>query len=150
MAQTLVNVLVHVVFPTKERRHLIKPDMERDLYAYMAGTLKNLESPCLVVGATTNHLHLLIAQSKNLALSKVIGELKKSSSKWIKTKGPAHAHFKWQDGYGAFSIGQSNVAALKSYIAKQKEHHKAKSFEAEFLEILGKYQVPYDERYIWD
>ena len=107
MAQTLVSVLVHVILSTKERRHLIKAEVQPSLYAYMAGTMKNLDSPCLEIGGTTNHVHLLAALSKKATLSDVIGELKKGSSKWIKTKGPAYSHFAWQEGYGAFSIGQS-------------------------------------------
>ena len=149
MAQTLVNILVHVIFSTKERRHLIKPEAKAELCAYMAGTLRNLGSPCLEIGGTSNHIHLLTALSKKAAMSDVVGELKKSSSKWIKTKGPAYAHFAWQEGYGAFSIGQSQVGALKRYIAAQEEHHKTKSFETEFIDILKKYGVAYDERYIW-
>ena len=93
---------------------------------------------------------MLISQSKNIALSHLIGEMKKSSSKWIKTKGQTFRHFGWQDGYGAFSIGQSNVSALKRYISQQKERHKTKTFEVEFVEFLKKYGVEYDERYIWD
>ncbi|OFV99637.1 MAG: transposase, partial [Acidobacteria bacterium RIFCSPLOWO2_02_FULL_61_28] len=112
MAQTLVNILVHMIFSTKERRHLIKTEIQPTLYAYMAGTLKNLDSPCLAIGGTSNHVHLLTALSKKAALSDVIGELKKSSSKWMKTKGPAYTRFAWQEGYGAFSIGQSQVAVL--------------------------------------
>ena len=149
MAQTLVNILVHVIFSTKERRHLIKPESQSALYAYMAGTMKNLDSPCLAIGGTSNHIHLLTALSKKAALSDVIGELKKSSSKWAKTKGPAYAHFAWQEGYGAFSIGRSQVEALKRYITRQEEHHKTKSFEAELIETLRKYDVGYDERYLW-
>ena len=149
MAQTLVSNLVHVVFSTKERRYLIKPEVQADLYAYMAGTLKNLDSPCLAIGGTSNHVHLLMALSKNAALSNVVGELKKSSSKWIKTQGAAYARFAWQEGYGAFSIGRSQMAVLKRYIARQEEHHKTKSFEAELIAMLRKYEVQYDERYIW-
>jgi len=149
VAQTLVNILVHVIFSTKERRHLIKPDVQAALYAYMTGTLRNLDSPSLAIGGTSNHVHLLTALSKKTALSEVVGELKKSSSKWIKTRGPAYQHFAWQEGYGAFSIGRSQVAVLKRYIASQEEHHKTKSFEAELIETLKKYEVAYDERYIW-
>ena len=149
MAQTLVNVLVHVIFSTKERRHLIKTEIRPELHAYMAGTLRNLDSPCLGIGGTSNHVHLLTALPKRAALSDVVGKLKKSSSKWIKTKGPAYAHFAWQEGYGAFSIGQSQVTVLKRYICRQEEHHKTKSFEAELIDTLRKYEVAYDERYLW-
>lgn len=149
MAQTLANILVHVIFSTKERRHLIKADVREALHAYMAGTLNNLDSPCLAIGGTSNHVHLLTALSKKTALSEVVGQLKKSSSKWIKTKGPAYAHFAWQEGYGAFSIGRSQVEALKRYIASQEEHHKTKSFEAELIATLKKYAVVYDEQHLW-
>ena len=87
MAQTLVCLRVHVVFSTKDRRPMITPEVEPELYAYLAGTAKNLDSPCLAAGGTSNHVHLLISQSKNIALSHLMEEIKKSSSKWIKTKG---------------------------------------------------------------
>jgi REP element-mobilizing transposase RayT len=148
LAQTLVNVLVHVIFSTKDRKHSIKAENRRALYPYIAGILKNLESPCLAVGGTSNHVHLLIALSKNAPLSNVVGEVKKSSSRWIKTLGPAYAHFAWQEGYGAFSIGQSQVVALKRYIARQEEHHRTKSFEEELVATLRKYQVEYEEQYL--
>jgi REP element-mobilizing transposase RayT len=149
MAQTLVNLLVHVVFSTKNRTKIIAPEIEPELFAYMAGTLKNLESPCLAINGTADHVHILVSQSKNVALSRLVGELKESSSRWIKTKSPKYQSFDWQDGYGAFSIGQSNVAALKKYIAQQKERHKKKSFQVELIEFLKRYGVKYDERYLW-
>jgi putative transposase len=149
MAQTLVSLLVHVVFSTKNRADLITPDIEPDLYKYMSGTLGGMESPCLKIGGTANHVHLLVSQSKNIALAFMLEELKKSSSKWIKKNGPRFRSFKWQDGYGAFTIGQSNVAALKRYIERQKIHHRQRSFEDELRGLLKKYDVRYDERYIW-
>ena len=149
MAQTLVSLLVHAVFSTKSRVDLISPEIEAELFAYMGGVLKNLESPALAINGTPDHVHLLISQSKNTALSQVMGEMKKSSSRWIKAKGAAFKAFDWQDGYAAFSIGQSQVDALKKYIARQKEHHTRRSFQDELITILKKYRVPYDERYIW-
>jgi REP element-mobilizing transposase RayT len=149
MAQTLVCLRVHVVFSTKDRRPMITPEVEPELYAYLGGTIKNLDSRCLAAGGTSNHVHLLISQSKNMALSRLIEEIKKSSSKWIKTKGTALRAFAWQDGYGAFTIGQSQVEALERYIAGQKERHKRQTFEEELVTLLKKYQVEYDERYIW-
>jgi REP element-mobilizing transposase RayT len=116
----------------------------------MAGILKRYESPCLAVNGTANDVHILILQSKNVALSSLIGELKKSSSIWIKTKGSSFRRFHWQDGYGAFSIGESGVAAVKEYMARQKEKHKKRSFEEEFIALLKKYKVAYEERYVWD
>ncbi len=149
MAQTLVSLLVHLVFSTKNRANLITPDIETDLYKYISGTLRKMESPCLKIGGTANHLHLLISQSKNIALAFLLEELKKSSSKWIKHQDTTFRSFKWQDGYGAFTIGQSKVAALKRYIELQKSHHRHRSFEDELRGMLQKYRVAFDERYIW-
>ena len=128
---------------------MITPEVEPELYAYMGGTAKNLDSPCLAVGGTNNHVHLLISQSKTLALSRLMEEIKKSSSKWIKTKSPKLRTFGWQDGYGAFTIGESQMEVLQNYIAGQKERHKKFSFEQELMVLLKKYHVQYDERYLW-
>lgn len=150
MAQTLVSLLVHVVFSTKNRADMIPPEIERDLFAFMAGILKNKESRLLAADGTANHVHLLISQSKNISLSLLIQELKKNTSKWIKAQNAKFKDFQWQDGYGAFSIGESNVAALKRYIAQQKEKHQKRSFESELIDFLKKYGIEYNEKYIWD
>ena len=149
MAQTLVSLLVDLVFSTKNRANLITPEIEPDLYKYISGTLNGLQSPCLKIGGTANHLHLLVSLSKNFALAFLLEELKKSSSKWIKRQDRSFASFKWQEGYGAFSIGQSNVATLKRYIDGQKRHHQKRTFKDELRGLLKKYEVEYDERYIW-
>ena len=149
MAQTLTRILIHLIFSTKNRVDLITPEIEPELYPYMGGIARNLESPALAINGTANHVHLLVSLSKNLALSKFLEHLKKDSSIWIKTKGREFANFHWQDGYGGFSIGESQVPAVKRYIARQKEHHRTVTFEEEFLAFLKKYNVPYDERYIW-
>ena len=149
MAQTLVSLMVHVVFSTKNREAMIPSEVEPELYAYLGGTLKNLDSRCLAAGGTENHVHLLVSQSKKVALSHLMEELKKGSSKWIKTKGSTFQSFGWQDGYGAFTIGESQVEALKLYIAGQKERHKKLTFEQELVALLKKYRAEYDERCIW-
>ncbi len=128
---------------------MIPPEIEPELFAYIGGVSRNFDSPCLAAGGTSNHVHLLISQSKTIAISRLMEEIKKSSSKWIKTKGAKLQSFGWQDGYGAFTIGESQSEALMSYIAGQKERHKKLSFEQEFVALLKKYRVPYDERYIW-
>ena len=150
MPQSLVSLLVHVVFSTKHRAGLIAPEIEADLFAFMAGVLKNHDSRLLAANGTDNHVHLLISQSKKIALSFLIQELKKSTSKWIKAQNIKYKDFHWQDGYGAFSIGESNIPALKQYIARQKEKHQKKSFESELLDFLKKYGIEFDEKYVWD
>lgn len=149
MAQTLVNTLVHVIFSTKHRQSLILPAVELDLHAYLGGILRRLDSPGLAINGTANHVHVLLAQSKNIALAGLLRELKKGSSKWIKTQGREFRSFDWQDGYGAFSIGASQLERAKLYIARQKEHHRRVTFEEELVAFLRKYNVEYDQRYIW-
>ena len=116
----------------------------------MAKIFRECDSPSIAINGTNDHIHVLFLLSKKIALCDVIEEVKKNSSKWAKTKGMRYNKFYWQNGYGAFSIGQSNVDAVKKYIAQQKIHHERKSFKEEFLQLLKKYDIEYDERYVWD
>jgi len=150
MAQTLVSLMVHVVFSTKNREAFITPEIEPELFAYVGGILKNHESRLLDAGGTSDHVHLLVSQSKNVSLSSLMMGVKKDSSSWIKTKGSQFRNFHWQDGYGAFSIGKSDIHELKKYIAGQKEHHRKRSFQEELIEFLEDYGIAYDERYLWN
>ena len=149
MAQTLVSLLTHVIFSTKNREPFITPEVEPELFAYIGGILKNHESRLLAAGGTSDHVHLLVSQSKNIALSSLMKDVKKDSSSWIKTKGNQFRNFHWQDGYGAFSVGMKEIGALKKYIATQKEHHRKRSFKEELIEFLDEYGIQYDERYFW-
>jgi len=149
MAQTLTRLLVHIIFSTKERRNLIAPAVEPELHAYLGGICKNQGSLALEIGGAENHVHLLVSLSKNIALSELMMTLKKDSSKWIKTKGDTFGDFHWQDGYGAFSIGESQVAAVMDYIRGQKERHKSMSFEDELVALAKRYGVAFDPRYLW-
>ncbi len=150
MPQSLATLLVHIVFSTKNRANLIAPEIENELFAYIGGIVKNNQSVLIAANGTPNHIHLLISLSKNIALSPLIGDIKRDSSKWVKTKDAKFSNFHWQDGYGAFSIGQSQAETVKRYIEKQKNKHQIVTFEDEFREFLHKYQIPFDERYVWD
>ena len=147
MPQSLVKILVHVIFSTKNRADLIAPEIECDLYAYIHGIIENNGAKLLIANGTTNHSHLLISLGRT-DISELIGDIKRASSGWIKKKG--FENFYWQKGYGAFSIGQSQVPAVTRYITDQKEHHKKQSFENEFRSLCRKYQIDIDERYVWD
>ena len=149
MAQTLTSLLVHIIFSTKNRVGLITPEVEPDLFGYIGGILKNNESRLLDAGGTSDHVHLLVSQSKNIALSALLQEIKQGSSLWIKCQGDAFGNFHWQDGYAAFSISQREVPNLKRYIAGQKEHHRKQSFQEELIQFFEEYGLAYDERYLW-
>ena len=150
MPQSLASLLVHIIFSTKNRTDLIAPEIETQLYSYIGGILTNNKSRLIAANGTTNHIHLLVSLSKTIALSEIIGDVKRDSSKWVKTQGAKFGDFHWQDGYGAFSLGQSQVPAVKRYIMGQKEKHQALSFEDEFRSFLRKYEIEFDERYVWD
>lgn len=150
MPQSLAAIYVHLIFSTKNRLPLIRPEIEEELRRYHAGILRDLDSPMICSEGTADHIHILLRLGRKASIAQVVEELKKSSSKWIKTKGPEYRDFYWQNGYGAFSIGQSGIIAVKKYIANQKKHHRKKTFQEEFREFLAKYEIPFDERYVWD
>ena len=150
MPQSHASILVHLIFSTKNRKPLLTPEIETELHPYMTTVLRTLDSPSLTINGTTDHIHALFRLGRKIALAKVVEEVKSSSSKWIKTKGPEFKKFYWQNGYGAFSIGESGVEALRRYIARQKEHHRKISFQDEFRKFLTKYGLQWDEKYVWD
>jgi len=150
MGQSLVRNYIHLVFSTKNRLPLIHPAIEAELHSYLGGICQNLDCQPVIVGGYTDHIHILCLLSKKIALVKLLEELKSHSSKWIKSKSPEYVNFYWQDGYGAFSINPSEVEVVVAYIANQKEHHQHKTFQEEYRAFLNKYQVAYDERYVWD
>jgi putative transposase len=150
MGQSLVQNYVHIVFSTKYREALIKPPFEQELHAYLGGTCKELDCPVLIVGGYTDHVHILCMLSKKIALMTLVQKIKANSSKWMKTKDKSLANFFWQDGYGAFSVNPKEVDVVVNYIKNQHEHHSKKDFKVEYRAILKKYEVEYDERYVWD
>jgi REP element-mobilizing transposase RayT len=149
MGQSLVKNYIHIVFSTKLRKPFIDETIENELFAYLGGVCNKLDCPVLKVGGYINHVHILCMLSKNITLAKLMQDLKSNSSKWIKTKGENYQNFFWQDGYGAFFVNPSEVEIVVNYIANQKEHHSKKNFQDEFRAFLEKYEVEYDERYVW-
>ncbi len=150
MPQSLSSILIHLVFSTKNRESFITPTIEGELQPYMATIFRALKSPSLAIDGTTDHIHILFCLGRVMKIADLVEEVKTGSSKWIKTKGPAFRNFHWQKGYGVFSIGQSNVAALKRYIHGQKQHHRRVTFKDEYRKFLKRYDIEYDERYVWD
>jgi REP element-mobilizing transposase RayT len=150
MPQSLAKILIHLVYSTRNRERILTEDIRDELHRYSAGILKEWESPAILINSVEDHVHILYSHSKNHSPSRIVEEVKKGSSKWLKTKGPSFAAFHWQNGYGAFSVSQSSAAEVLKYIENQKEHHRQKTFQEEFREFLRRYEVPFDERYVWD
>lgn len=150
MAQSLSNVLVHLVFSTKHRRPLIDASIENDLHAYLAGIAKRLDCPAHKIGGVEDHVHVACTLARTKTVACLVQELKQASSKWIKTRGEAYRSFAWQDGYGAFSVSQSHLDDLRRYIANQRQHHRQESYQDEFRKTLNRYRIEYDEHYVWD
>ncbi len=150
MAQSLSQILLHVVFSTKYRKALIPDKFESGLHAYIAEICRACNSNAYRVGGIDNHIHIACSLPRTITVSKLLEEIKRSSSKWMKTISPEYANFAWQNGYGVFSLGQSRLPYLVRYIDNQKEHHRRKSFQQELLQTLKKNNITYDERYLWD
>jgi len=150
MGQSLAKNLIHLIFSTKERRPLLDDAVRESLHAYIAGVLKEQESPCLAINSVADHVHVLFCLNKNAALAQVIMQAKKGASRWIKTQGPRYTDFSWQNGYGAFSVSQSSVADVRQYIANQAEHHRKVTFQEELRAFFNRHEIAYDERYVWE
>ena len=150
MPQSLSYLLTHIVFSTKDRAPVLDVTVRPALHAYLATVARNVDCECFRVGGVSDHVHLAVRLSRTITMAQLIEELKTSSSKWLKTQSPALAAFGWQRGYGAFSVGPSDLNALLHYIDTQEEHHKTRTFQDEYRAFLKKYGIEYDERYVWD
>lgn len=150
MPQSLSYLLTHIVFSTKDRAPVLDATVRSALHAYLATVARNVDCECFRVGGVADHVHLAVRLSRTITMAQLIEELKTSSSKWLKTQSPALSAFAWQRGYGAFSVGPSDLDALLHYIDIQEEHHRTRTFQDEYRAFLKKYGIDYDERYVWD
>ncbi len=149
MPQSLSKLYVHIVFHIKNNDVIILPKDEKELYAYISGIIKANEAFPIAINGTENHIHILTTLSKNVALAKFVEEIKRNSSRWIKTKGDHYQFFAWQGGYAGYSVSQSKVAIVEKYIENQKEHHKIETFHNEYVKFLKEYKVDFDEKHLW-
>ena len=156
MPQSLSQVAIHLIFSTKDRvRALTYPDLRAELDAYMVGILRNMNCPSIATRTSADHAHILYLQHRTVTTADVVAALKRDSSIWIKkqkadVKDPYLVKFAWQAGYAAFSVSESQVAPVKSYVQNQEEHHHRMTFQEEYRRFLEKHNVQYDERYVWD
>ena len=151
MPQSLAKILVHTVFSTKDRRpFLCDQPLRGELHRYLGGILTNRDCQPLIIGGVADHVHILSTLSRTGTAAEMVKEVKRSSSFWLKTKSPGLHDFAWQNGYGIFSVGFSQVDAVRKYIAGQEEHHRKISFQDELRQLLARYEIEFDERYVWD
>ena len=150
VAQSLASLHLHLIFGTKNRAAILTDWIREELHAYMATTLASLDCHAMVINSMDDHVHVLFDLGRTVAVSHVVEGLKKGTSKWIKTKGVAFAPVAWQAGYAAFAVSESNVRAVREYIANQNEHHRTKTFQEEYVLFLKRHGVAFDDRYLWD
>jgi REP element-mobilizing transposase RayT len=148
MPDSYTNLLYHIVFSTKDRRPLITPNYEVRLYDYLGGTIRNMGGVSLELNGTEDHVHVLAKLRPDCALSDVLRNLKANATGWMHDVFPLLKDFSWQRGYGAFTVSQASVEAVRRYIARQKEHHQKISFRDEFIQFLRENGIEYDERFI--
>jgi len=148
MPQSLSEVIIHIVFSTKNREKLITKELQNELFSYLVTILKDMDCFVYKVGGVEDHVHIACKLPRSLSQADLVSKLKTTSSKWIKTKGPKS--FAWQQGYSVFSISASHLDALTCYIENQEEHHHKTDFKTELLGILKKYNLSYDEKYLWE
>jgi REP element-mobilizing transposase RayT len=144
------QLLYHIVFSTKNRQRWLTDGFREKVFAYMAGTAKDLNGFAIKVGGFYDHVHLLVRIPAKIAVSEFVGLLKASTSKHINDTSELIRKFGWQDGYGAFTVSVSAKDAVVAYIENQMEHHKKQTFEDEYLAMLAKHEVEYDPRYVFD
>jgi len=151
MPQSLAKILVHTVFSTKDRRPFLRDTaLREELHRYLGGILTNHDCQPVIAGGVEDHVHILSTLARTSTAAEMVKEVKRGSSIWLKNKTPDLHDFAWQNGYGIFSIGFSQVETVRNYIARQEEHHRQISFQDELREFLKRYDIEFDERYVWD
>ncbi len=148
MSSTHVCLNCHIVFSTKERRASIKESWEERLHSYLGGILRGLDAVPMEIGGVPDHVHILASLGACHRVDYVTRDLKSSSSKWVHEV-IGYRFFRWQDGYGAFSVGKTEIDRIRRYIREQKEHHRTKTFQEEYLELLIESGIEFDERFLW-
>ena len=150
MANTYSQIYIQVIFAVKGRQSLIKKSWKEELYKYITGIVKNNKQKLIAINGVENHVHLFIGLKPNISLSDLIRDVKANSSKFINDRKLIKGKFNWQEGFGAFSYSHSHIDKVYKYIMNQEEHHKKKTFSEEYIDLLKKFQIEYDEKYIFE
>ena len=149
MAHTYSSIYFHYIFSTKNQQKIIKEDLRQRLWAFMGGIARKNDMVALSVGGVEDHVHLLLILPSRISVSRAIQLIKGGSSHWIHTTFPHYKNFKWQEGYGVFSVSRSKINDLERYIYSQKEHHRIRSFREEYVAFLKNHCLTSDSRYVW-
>jgi REP element-mobilizing transposase RayT len=150
MANTYTSLHYHFTFSTKNRQRWIAPKIEEQIWAYLGGIARKNKLKPIKIGGIEDHIHALLGAPPTIAPAKIAQLLKGGSSVWIHEEFPELAEFAWQDGYGAFTVSKSAVPDVSAYITNQREHHRTRTYQEEFLALLQRHGIEYDERYLWD
>jgi REP element-mobilizing transposase RayT len=150
MASTLTNLLYHIVFSTKDREPLIVPALRESLYPYIGGIIRGERGMLLEIGGMPDHVHLVTRFKTDPSVATMIRTIKSRSSKWVNEQLNRQGRFSWQAGYGAFTVSASQVSRVRSYVSNQEAHHRMASFKDEYVALLNRHEIEYDERYLWD
>lgn len=149
MPHSYVSNLMHCVFSTKERLPFITPELETHLWPYLGGIARSNKMKAIAVGGTVNHIHALLSLPATMSFARAVQLIKGGSSKWIHDTFREHRKFAWQEGYGAFSVSSSQLEKTIAYIRRQKEHHRKRDFQDEFIDLLERHGIEYDRRYVF-
>src|SRR5215216_6494714 len=150
MPQSLSKLILHVIFSTKDREPWLDSNVRQRMHAYLATIYRDLGADFVHVGGVSDHVHVVTTLPRTLSQAQLIEQIKKTSSKWIKALDVWYRGFAWQRGYGAFSVSPSQLEAVRRYIDGQQEHHRTRTFQEEYRELLRKHTIDFDERYVWD
>ena len=150
MAQSLSKVLLHIIFSTKNREPWLDSNVRPRMHAYLATICRDAGADFVRVGGVSDHVHIMTTLARTLSQAQLIEEIKKASSKWVKALDARYRGFFWQRGYAAFSVSPSQLDSVLEHVNKQQEHHRTRTFQEEYRELLRKHGVDFDERFVWD
>jgi REP element-mobilizing transposase RayT len=150
MADTYTQLYVHIIFSVKNRERIIPASKKSEIFQYISGIIKNKDLVPIAVNGTQDHLHILLGFRPDVPISKVVQEIKNNSSKQINLNKWVKGRFQWQKGYAAFSCSKSQLRIISNYIRNQENHHRKKSFQDEYIQILNNHKIRFDEKYVFD
>jgi len=150
MPQSLSKVILHISFSTKNREAWLDPSVRPRMHAYLATICRDLNGDFVHVGGVSDHVHIVTTLPRTLSQAQFVEQIKKTSSKWMKGVDADYRGFFWQKGYAAFSVSPSQLDAVLEYVDTQQEHHRTRTFQEEYRELLHRHGIDFDERYVWD